>query len=114
MRAYTATHALSTGGCVGVKRAYQDGGGELGAEGVPHAVLGLLAVGVLRGDALLAVHALTGHQVLGHQGVLLAACHEDAVVPVLFHHHLWSRRSKCWGGWFCGPDTPGGESRRGV
>jgi hypothetical protein len=28
------------------------------------------------------------YQILGHQSILLAARHKDAVVPVLLHHHL--------------------------
>lgn len=63
--------------------ATQDSGSQLGAEGVPHTVLDLLAIG-LNGDALLAVDLGSGDKVPGDQGVLLAAGNEDSLVTMRF------------------------------
>mmetsp|Transcript_17504 Transcript_17504/g.44785 ORF Transcript_17504/g.44785 Transcript_17504/m.44785 type:complete len:348 (+) Transcript_17504:77-1120(+) len=60
-----------------VVHATQHSGGELGAEGVPHAVLRLYVV-LLDGNALLTVDRLARHGVLGAKRVLVAARDEDA------------------------------------
>ena len=79
---------LGAGLDVDVVEAAQDTGGNLGAERVPHPVLGLGSVFAIDRDALLAVHRLADDHVLGHEGVLLAARHEDALVAVLLHDNL--------------------------
>lgn len=79
---------------VDVVQTTQDTGRQLGAEGVPHTVLGLghgalVTGGTLDRDTLLAVDGLTGGQVLGDQQIFLAGVgDEDTSVTVGF---LWSR-----------------------
>ena len=76
-----------------VVHATEDTGCQLGAEGIPDAVLGLggcgrgVAVGgcsrgSVDGDALLAVDGLAGSQVLGDEEILFAASDEDTSVTV--------------------------------
>mmetsp|Transcript_19741 Transcript_19741/g.58260 ORF Transcript_19741/g.58260 Transcript_19741/m.58260 type:complete len:444 (-) Transcript_19741:16-1347(-) len=60
---------------------------ELRAEGVPHAVLGLDVV-LLHGDALLAVHGLARHEVLGDESVILPAGNVNAGKAVGLHNNL--------------------------
>ena len=62
---------LSTRTHVNVLHTAQNGGRQLGAERIPHAVLDLLSV-CLHRDALLTVHALARDKVACHQHVLLA------------------------------------------
>lgn len=69
---------LLSGGDVDVVQSSEDTSGQLGPEGVPHAVLDLLSreVGVgrsgLDGDSLLAVDRVSGDEVAGDEEVLLA------------------------------------------
>eukprot|EP00343_Euplotes_focardii_P007106 CAMPEP_0205822690 /NCGR_PEP_ID=MMETSP0206-20130828/13622_1 /ASSEMBLY_ACC=CAM_ASM_000279 /TAXON_ID=36767 /ORGANISM="Euplotes focardii, Strain TN1" /LENGTH=268 /DNA_ID=CAMNT_0053119185 /DNA_START=18 /DNA_END=821 /DNA_ORIENTATION=+ len=79
---------LGAGLDVDVLHAADHRGGQLGAEGVPHAVLVLHALAHLDRDALLSVDRLARHEVLRHQNVLLALGDVDAPVPVLLDHHL--------------------------
>mmetsp|Transcript_26151 Transcript_26151/g.43769 ORF Transcript_26151/g.43769 Transcript_26151/m.43769 type:complete len:327 (-) Transcript_26151:93-1073(-) len=84
----TEVKQVGSGLDVDVVHTTEDSGGQLGAERIPHAVLGLGTVRVLVGDTLLAVHAFSGNKVLCHKGVLLAAGNEHAFVPMLLDHHL--------------------------
>ncbi|KAK1343539.1 hypothetical protein QTO34_016319 [Cnephaeus nilssonii] len=77
---------LALGLDVDLVDAAQDGRGQLGAEGVPGAVLHLRAALVHR-DPPLAVHRLAGHHIQRDQRILHAAVDEDALVPVRLHRH---------------------------
>jgi hypothetical protein len=89
-RRSTEVQDLAAGSHVDVVHTAEDAGGQLASEGVPDAVfdaagcvLAVCAAG--RGtdaDALLAVDALAGRQVLGHEQIFLAARDEDTRVPV--------------------------------
>eukprot|EP01136_Pigoraptor_vietnamica_P036852 Opistho-1_new@103984 len=78
---------LGAGLDVNVVDTTDDGGAELRPEGVPHAVLDLVAV-ILDRNALLAVHRLAGDEVLRHDDVLLAARNEHALVAMGLDHDL--------------------------
>ena len=76
-----------------VVHATEDTGCQLGAEGIPDAVLGLggcgrgVAVGgcsrgSVDGDALLAVDGLTGCEILGDEEIFFAAGDEDTGVAM--------------------------------
>lgn len=67
---------------VDVVEPAQDASGQLAPERVPHPVLRLLALRALDGDALLAVHGVSGDEVLGDEEVLLALRDEDARVTM--------------------------------
>lgn len=75
---------------VDVVNTTEDTSGQLASEGVPDAVFdaaGGLIGGICVGrgtdaDALLAVDALTGGQVLGDEQILLSACNEDTSVAM--------------------------------
>ncbi len=57
----------------------EDASGQLGPEGVPHAVLRLALLRVLHSDALLPVDSVPGAQIQGDQGVLLATGDENTL-----------------------------------
>jgi hypothetical protein len=86
----TEVEDLGSRAHVDVVDTTEDTGSQLGTEGVPDTVLnsrgsGILAVLGLLGtnaDALLAVDALAGSQVLGDEEVLLSAGNEDTGVTV--------------------------------
>jgi hypothetical protein len=87
----TEVQHLAAGAHVDVVDTTEDTSGQLGSEGVPHTVFDaaggrvLSACGVGRGsdaDALLAVDALAGGQVLGDEQILLAASDEDTGVAM--------------------------------
>lgn len=64
-------------GNVDIVHTTEDTGGDLGTEGIPHTVLNLVSISSLNRDALLAVHSLTGHEVLGDEEILLTPGNED-------------------------------------
>lgn len=86
----TQVENLGAGLHVDVVQATQDTGSKLGTEGVPHTVLDLgdsavLGGGRFDGDTLLAIHGLTGCQVLGNEQILLTtAGNEDTSVAMGF------------------------------
>ena len=86
----TEVEDLGSRAHVDVVDTTEDTGSQLGTEGVPHAVLdgrgsgSVVVAGFLaaNADALLAVDALTGGQVLGDKEILLSAGNEDTGVTV--------------------------------
>ena len=86
----TKVEDLGSGAHVDVVDTTEDTGSQLGTEGVPDAVLdgrgsGSVVVASLlaaNADALLAVDALAGGQVLGDKEILLSAGNEDTSVTV--------------------------------
>jgi hypothetical protein len=86
----TEVEDLGTGAHVDVVDTTKNTGSQLGTEGVPDAVLdgrrsnGVSVLGLLAtdADALLAVDALAGGQVLGNEQILLAAGNEDTSVAM--------------------------------
>jgi hypothetical protein len=86
----TEVEDLGSGAHVDVVYTTEDTGSQLGTEGVPHAVLdgrgsgSIVVAGLLtaNADALLAVDALAGGQVLGDEEILLSAGNEDTGVTV--------------------------------
>ena len=92
----TKVEDLGSGAHVDVVDTTEDTGSQLGTEGVPDTVLdsrgsGVLAVlGLLstNADALLAVDALAGGQVLGDKEILLSAGNEDTSVTVGLDNRL--------------------------
>jgi hypothetical protein len=96
-RRSTKVQHLAAGAHVDVVDTTEDTRRQLGSEGVPHAVFDaaggrVLAVcGVGRGsdaDALLAVDALAGGQVLGDKQILLAASDENTGVAMGLNNDL--------------------------
>jgi hypothetical protein len=115
----TKVEHLGTGTHVDIIQTTKDTGSQLGTEGVPHTVFGLvvswdLAVdgraGGLDRDALFAINSLSGGQVLGDKQILLStASDKDAGVTVRFlkdnglvsetHRPMWPvSKSPCRGG----------------
>lgn len=78
-------------------------GSQLGSEGVPHSVLDLGSLAVLSlggdvdGNSLLAVHGLTGGQVLGDKEILLTSGNEDTAVSMGLDNDLGSTSSTASG-----------------
>ena len=64
-----------------VANTTDDGGGDLGTEGVPDTVLDLLLI-LLDGDALLAVDGFADDHVLGDEGIILALGDEAAFMTM--------------------------------
>lgn len=86
----TEVKDLASRAHVDVVDTTEDTGSQLGAEGVPDTVLGAAggfgtvdgSSGGTNADALLAVDALTGGQVLGNEEILLSARNEDTGVAM--------------------------------